>query len=34
MDNLEWTAGFGTRFGLVAVDCTTQQRIPKLSASW
>jgi beta-glucosidase len=34
MDNLEWTDGFGTRFGLVYVDFKTQQRIPKLSAHW
>jgi beta-glucosidase len=34
MDNLEWTDGFGTRFGLVYVDFKTQRRIPKLSAQW
>lgn len=34
MDNLEWTAGFGNRFGLVHVDFETQQRTPKMSASW
>jgi beta-glucosidase len=34
MDNLEWTGGFGTRFGLVYVDFKTQKRIPKLSAAW
>ena len=33
-DNLEWTGGFGTRFGLVHVDFETQKRTPKLSASW
>jgi beta-glucosidase len=34
MDNLEWTAGFGNRFGLVYVDFKTQKRMPKLSAHW
>jgi beta-glucosidase len=34
MDNLEWTAGFGNRFGLVYVDFKTQKRTPKLSAQW
>lgn len=33
-DNLEWTDGFGTRFGMIYVDFDTQQRIPKLSAAW
>lgn len=33
-DNLEWTGGYGTRFGLIYVDYETQQRIPKLSAAW
>jgi beta-glucosidase len=32
MDNLEWTAGFGNRFGLVYVDFKTQKRMPKASA--
>lgn len=34
MDNFEWTAGFGNRYGLVYVDFKTQQRTPKLSATW
>lgn len=32
MDNLEWTAGFGNRFGLVYVDFKTQERKLKSSA--
>ena len=34
MDNCEWNAGFGNRFGLVYVDFKTQKRTPKLSAAW
>ena len=34
MDNFEWTAGFGNRYGLVYVDCKTQKRTPKMSAAW
>ena len=33
-DNLEWSGGFGTRFGLVYVDYKTLKRTPKLSAAW
>ena len=33
-DNLEWTAGFSRRFGLVYVDFETQQRIIKKSGYW
>lgn len=34
MDNFEWVDGFQTRFGLYRVDFATQQRSPKLSASF
>jgi beta-glucosidase len=34
MDNFEWTAGFGNRFGIVYVDFKTQERTPKVSASY
>ncbi len=34
MDNLEWTAGFGNRYGIVYVDFKTQKRTPKMSASF
>src|ERR1700738_3288126 len=33
-DDLRWADGFGTRFGLLYVDYATQQRTPKLSASF
>jgi beta-glucosidase len=32
LDNFEWMLGYAPRFGLVAVDRTTQQRTPKPSA--
>lgn len=34
LDNFEWVVGFGPTFGLVAVDRTTQERIPRRSALW
>lgn len=34
MDNFEWTAGFGNRYGIIYVDFKTQQRLPKMSAYW
>jgi beta-glucosidase len=34
LDNFEWLDAFSKRFGLYYVDFKTQQRIPKLSASW
>jgi len=34
MDNFEWIFGFEKRFGLYHVNFETQQRIPKLSASF
>ena len=33
-DNLEWSDGFGNRFGLIHVDFDTLKRTPKLSARW
>jgi beta-glucosidase len=32
LDNFEWACGFSKRFGIVYVDFSTQQRVPKLSA--
>lgn len=34
LDNYEWADGYEKRFGIVYVDFTTQQRIPKLSAKF
>jgi beta-glucosidase len=33
-DNFEWVFGYRPKFGLIAVDRTTQQRTPKPSAHW
>lgn len=34
MDNFEWGYGYEQRFGILAVDRTTQDRTPKESALW
>jgi beta-glucosidase len=34
MDNFEWTAGYGNRYGIASVDFKTQKRTPKMSASF
>jgi beta-glucosidase len=34
MDNFEWGQGLSKRFGLCAVDYTTQRRTPRASAYW
>ena len=33
-DNYEWWVGFGARFGLVYVNVTTGERVPKRSFDW
>ena len=34
LDNFEWEHGYDKRFGIVRVDYSTQERIPKRSALW
>ncbi len=34
LDNFEWQKGYGMRFGLIAVDRTTQERSPKPSLAF
>jgi len=34
LDNLEWNAGFRSRYGLIFVNYHTSERIPKLSYRW
>lgn len=34
LDNFEWALGYSQRFGIIWVDHSTQQRIPKDSARW
>lgn len=34
LDNFEWSDGYTKRFGLHYTDYVTQQRVPKLSATW
>lgn len=34
LDNFEWAAGYGPRFGIIHVDYDTLDRTPKLSSHW
>ncbi|MGH9360675.1 MAG: glycoside hydrolase family 1 protein, partial [Thermoanaerobaculia bacterium] len=34
LDNLEWSLGYGPRFGIVHLDYSTQKRTPKVSADF
>lgn len=34
IDNFEWLYGYTLRFGLYHVNYETQERTPKLSATW
>ncbi|KAL9287648.1 Beta-glucosidase 47 [Arabidopsis thaliana] len=34
LDNFEWISGYTIRFGMYHVDFNTQERTPRLSASW
>lgn len=34
LDNFEWWDGYGPKYGLVAVDRSTQERVVKPSAHW
>lgn len=34
LDNYEWTRGYSKRFGIVAVDYDTQERLVKASGDW
>lgn len=34
LDNFEWDAGYGVRFGITYIDYASQKRIPKASFNW